>query len=146
MRRPGKFCKSSTVERRPTTHMEVLVPRVHGCTGAAFHPYRTQPCNYLQAKKKPLTLIASRALNKSLAVSYFHMGKPHTIIGAKAFHFRVRDGIGWYHLAMATRQTVITFGEYRVACYGQRGLSSHLLPTTRYLNAKDEYSGSNVRA
>jgi len=38
------------------------------CTGTAFHSYRTQPHNYLQAKKKPLTLIASRALNKSLAV------------------------------------------------------------------------------
>ena len=31
------------------------------------------------------------------------MGKPHTIIGAEAFHDRVRDGIGWYRLAMAAR-------------------------------------------
>ena len=45
-------------------------------------------------------------LNKSLAVTYFHMGKPHTIIGAKQFHFRVRDGIGWFPLANAARQTV----------------------------------------
>jgi hypothetical protein len=43
---------------------------------------------------------------KSLAVTYFHMGKPHTIIGAKQFHFRVRDGIGWFPLANAARQTV----------------------------------------
>jgi hypothetical protein len=43
--------------------------------------------------------------NKSLAVTYFHMGKPHTIIGAKQFHFRVRDGIGWFPLANAARQT-----------------------------------------
>ncbi len=42
---------------------------------------------------------------KSLAVTYFHMGKPHTIIGAKQFHFRVRDGIGWFPLANAARQT-----------------------------------------
>ena len=34
------------------------------------------------------------------AMTYFHMGRPHTIIGAKQFHFRVRDGIGWYPLAM----------------------------------------------
>lgn len=34
------------------------------------------------------------------------MGKPHTIIGAMSFHFRVRDGIGWYQHAMAARQTV----------------------------------------
>ena len=44
---------------------------------------------------------------KSLAVTYFHMGKPHTIIGAKQFHFRVRDGIGWFPLANAARQTVL---------------------------------------
>ena len=24
---------------------------------------------------------------KNLALSYFHIGKPHTIIGAKQFHF-----------------------------------------------------------
>ena len=32
------------------------------------------------------------------------MGKPQTIIGAECFHFRVRDGIGWFPLAMAARQ------------------------------------------
>src|SRR3990167_7460679 len=42
---------------------------------------------------------------KSLAVSYFHVGRPHTIIGAEQFHFRVRKGIGWFPLAMAARQT-----------------------------------------
>ena len=35
------------------------------------------------------------------------MRRPHTIIGAKQFHFRVRDGIGWYPLAIAARQTCI---------------------------------------
>ena len=45
---------------------------------------------------------------KSLAVSYFRMGKPHTIIGAERFHFRVRDGIGWFPLAMAARQAFYT--------------------------------------
>jgi hypothetical protein len=33
------------------------------------------------------------------------MGKPHTTIGAEQFHFRVRNGIGWFTLAMAARQT-----------------------------------------
>ena len=28
----------------------------------------------------------------------------HTIIGAKRFHFRVRDGFGWFTLAMVTKQ------------------------------------------
>ena len=36
------------------------------------------------------------------------MGKPHTIIGAEQFHFRVRDGIGWFLLAMAARQNLLT--------------------------------------
>ena len=32
------------------------------------------------------------------------MGRPHTIIGAKWFHFRVQDGFGWFTLAMAARK------------------------------------------
>ena len=31
-------------------------------------------------------------------------GLGHTTIGAGAFHFRVRDGIGWFHTAMFTGQ------------------------------------------
>ena len=31
-------------------------------------------------------------------------GLSHTTIGAVAFHFRVREGIGWYHTAMAARE------------------------------------------
>ena len=33
-------------------------------------------------------------------------GLGHTTIGAVAFHFRVRDGNGWYHNAMFTRERV----------------------------------------
>ena len=36
-------------------------------------------------KKPDLTI--GFFVNKCLAVSYFHMGRPHTIIGAKRFHF-----------------------------------------------------------
>ena len=43
-------------------------------------------------------------IQKCLAVSYFHMGKPHTIVGAGRFHYRVRDGIGWFPPAIATKQ------------------------------------------
>ena len=43
---------------------------------------------------------------KSLAMTYSHMGKPHTTIGANPFHFRVRDGIGWFQTAMVAKQTV----------------------------------------
>ena len=42
---------------------------------------------------------------KSLAIPYFRMANCHTIIGAKRFHFRVRDGVGWFTLAMVTKQT-----------------------------------------
>ena len=41
---------------------------------------------------------------RCLAVSYFHMGRPHTIVGAERLHYRVRDGVGWFPLAIATKQ------------------------------------------
>ena len=41
---------------------------------------------------------------KTLAVTYYHMGKPHTTIGANQFHDRVRDGIGWDLVAIAARE------------------------------------------
>jgi hypothetical protein len=41
-------------------------------------------------------------------MSYFRMRRPQTSIGAEQFHFRVRDGIGWFPLAMVTRQTGFT--------------------------------------
>src|SRR3569833_4655611 len=46
------------------------------------------------------------SLFKSLAVTYSGMPERHTSIGAERFHFRVRNGIGWFPLAMAARQTV----------------------------------------
>src|SRR5260370_12521004 len=55
---------------------------------------------------------------KSLAVTYFHIDKVDTSIGAERFHFRVRKGIGWFPLAMAARQT------------GRNGGSSCLAPAT----------------
>ncbi len=40
------------------------------------------------AKKKPRLRRSNRGFwNKCLAVTYFHMGKPHTIIGDVLFHF-----------------------------------------------------------
>ena len=58
-----------------------------------------------QGNKKAATLRVAAFRNKILAVSYSHMGRPHTTIGAERFHFRVRDGIGWFPLAIAARQT-----------------------------------------
>jgi hypothetical protein len=49
--------------------------------------------------KKAAPKTGAAFLNKILAVSYSHMGRPHTTIGAERFHFRVRNGIGWFPLA-----------------------------------------------
>ena len=38
-----------------------------------------------------------------LATSYFRTTYRCTIIGAAAFHFRVRNGNGWFHCAKVTR-------------------------------------------
>ena len=35
-------------------------------------------------------------------------GECHTIIGAERFHYRVRNGIGWFPLAIVTRQTGVS--------------------------------------
>ena len=57
--------------------------------------------------KNPRDLSTSGAFTfKSLAVTYSGMPERHTTIGAERFHFRVRNGIGWFPLAMAARQTV----------------------------------------
>ena len=63
----------------------------------------------MQKKSPPVKM---GFLIKSLAMTYFHMATCHTIIGAKRFHFRVRDGIGWFTLAMVTKQTgVLMFNQ-----------------------------------
>ena len=38
----------------------------------------------------------------SLTITYFHTGT-RTIIGVESFHGPVRDGKGWYQLAMVIR-------------------------------------------
>ena len=58
-----------------------------------------------QAKKNPSRSLDGFFRVKCLAIPYFRMETFHTIIGAKRFHFRVRDGIGWFTLAMVTKQT-----------------------------------------
>ena len=58
-------------------------------------------------KEKPPTsfLIGGFLSKKALAMTYSCM-RMHTTIGAAAFHFRVRDGIGWDHSAVVTRERV----------------------------------------
>jgi hypothetical protein len=38
-------------------------------------------------EKRPDALASGRFRVKSLTMTYSHMGKPHTTIGAKSFHF-----------------------------------------------------------
>ena len=55
------------------------------------------------AKQNARTVSSSGGLlDISLTMSYFHTGT-RTIIGAEAFHFPVRDGKEWDHLAMVIR-------------------------------------------
>ena len=42
------------------------------------------------------------------------MGRPHTTIGAERFHFRVRNGIGWFPLAIAARKTGLGIERYQL--------------------------------
>ena len=52
-------------------------------------------------RKRPDHKIGPLQIN-SLTMSYFHTGT-RTIIGAKAFHYPVRDGKEWDHLAMVIK-------------------------------------------
>ena len=54
-------------------------------------------------------------------------GLSHTTIGAVAFHFRVRDGIGWFHNAMVTRETVGGAQRCRILSGNTRTLSRSVL-------------------
>jgi hypothetical protein len=54
-------------------------------------------------------------------VTYSGMACGHTTIGAERFHFRVRNGIGWYPLAIAARlfgevfvSTLVAFADARI--------------------------------
>ena len=57
-----------------------------------------------QQKKESPTAWPSGFLGKKPGSVLLSHGNPHTIIGAEQFHFRVREGIGWFPLAMAARQ------------------------------------------
>ena len=72
-----------------------------------------------------------------LAVSYSRMGRPHTTIGATAFHFWVRHGIRWDHRAMAARQILFQLTRYTVPCTAsQSNLESSLKINITLSNTK----------
>lgn len=71
---------------------------------------------YLAANKKSPSL-RTGIWGKAPGDDLLSHGLSHTTIGAAAFHFRVRDGIGWFHSANFTRETV---GVSPGCVFGQR--------------------------
>ena len=104
-----------------TSSREQYAPTRRFYTGCDFHQAAEFPdfyapgdgkivyvklaCDCLK-KEKPPSRKRRGLCVRCLAVTYSHMGKPHTTIGAGRFHFRVRNGIGWFPPAIAARQTL----------------------------------------
>lgn len=59
-----------------------------------------------QIKKSPAPSVTMEP-GKDLATTYSHRAYRPTTIGATVFHFRVRNGTGWFHHAMVTRGRVL---------------------------------------
>lgn len=113
--------------RRPTSHSHAWrgstdshheVPRTDHLIGsrqpwsAALHMWRGstgafRPMHFPAHKEKP-RCVSSGVLGVNPGDDLLSHGLSHTTIGAAAFHFRVRDGIGWFHSANFTREA---FGE-----------------------------------
>ncbi len=55
---------------------------------------------------KGFFIAAEGVLDKDPGDDLLLHGLSHTTIGAAVFHFRVRDGIGWCHSAVVTRERV----------------------------------------
>src|SRR6185503_310663 len=76
------------------------------------------------------------------------MPEGHTTIGAERFHFRVRNGIGWFALAIATRRTVsiralteVSFvpqsGVHRRSVFSAATMAFHVLTLVAFINKMD---------
>ena len=60
----------------------------------------------VSGKRKTPRRFRRGVLFRILAVTYSHLAYGQTTIGAERFHFRVRNGIGWFPPAMTARKTV----------------------------------------
>ena len=72
------------------------------------------PILVMQTKKNPPTFPSGGSVG-ILAVTYSHLAYGQTTIGAERFHFRVRNGIGWFPPAMTARKTVARAADRRHA-------------------------------
>src|SRR6476620_12129002 len=78
--------------------------RRRGTSGNSRKPRSGYSVRVRFAQRKTPPLLAGFGY-KALAMTYSCM-RMHTTIGAAAFHFRVRNGIGWCHSAIVTRERV----------------------------------------
>jgi hypothetical protein len=69
---------------------------------------------HFHIKKEPDPLLREPGIY--LATTYSHKTYRLTTIGAAAFHFRVRNGTGWFHRALVTR------GQHRIIGAGSLGI------------------------
>lgn len=69
----------------------------------------TRPTSRVQKTKAPYANVRGFRVG-TLAATYSDMAYGHTTIGAERFHFRVRNGIGWFPFAMTARETCSTKG------------------------------------
>ena len=70
----------------------------HGWLGATR-------CQIFQSKEKRPHPYGYELFELKPGSDLLSHGNSHTIIGDESFHFWVRDGIRWYQLSIATRQT-----------------------------------------
>ena len=104
------FCLSSGFQTR-SSHRGILgLARQSNAPVAVFYQQRRH-CFEQLLRDKRLKQDAPRLFRGAgrfnLATSYFRGAYRPTIIGATAFHFRVRNGNGWDHCAMVTRRRFI---------------------------------------
>ena len=96
-------------------------PRLAGPRTEGVRQGTALPCCPVALLPRPSGLLAVRVQNgvrvqkkspapsllkmpgKYLAATYSHRTCRPNTIGAAAFHFRVRNGTGWFHRALATR-------------------------------------------
>ncbi len=112
--RPPMACPRSVGHDPDRGERGISRVRLHGAMRYSDHAgYRPSSCDrryqssiaaFVQ-KEKP-RCVSSGVLGVNPGDDLLSHGLSHTTIGAAAFHFRVRDGIGWFHSANFTRETV----------------------------------------
>ena len=99
---PPKLISGAFLNRRLAMGQSSRSSSAHETSLSRYSPYflRRSLINSTITKKSLPTLVNRDYRIRRLAMTYFHMGRPHTIIGAATFHFWVRHGIRWYHSAV----------------------------------------------